>query len=31
MFTNETLMRQETWNSILATMISVREAHGWTE
>ena len=31
MFTNETLMRQETWNSILATMISVRDAHGWTE
>jgi hypothetical protein len=31
MFTNETLMKQETWNSILATMIAVREAHGWTE
>ncbi len=31
MFTNETLMQQETWNSILATMISVRDAHGWTE
>lgn len=31
MFTNETLMQQETWNSILAAMISVREAHGWTE
>ncbi|WP_202901731.1 sugar phosphate isomerase/epimerase family protein [Bryobacter aggregatus] len=31
MFTNETLMKPDTWNSILATMISVREAHGWTE
>ncbi|MFN7541354.1 MAG: sugar phosphate isomerase/epimerase family protein [Acidobacteriota bacterium] len=31
MFTNETLLKQETWNSILAAMISVREAHGWTE
>ncbi len=31
MFTNETLMKQETWNSILATMIAVREAHGWSE
>lgn len=31
MFTNETLMKQETWNSILATMIAVREAHGWNE
>lgn len=31
MFTNETLMQQETWNQILATMISVRNAHGWTE
>jgi hypothetical protein len=31
MFSNETLMRQETWNSILATMIAVREAHGWSE
>jgi sugar phosphate isomerase/epimerase len=31
MFTNETLLKQETWNSILATMIDVREAHGWNE
>jgi len=31
MFTNETLMKQDTWNSILASMIAVREAHGWTE
>ncbi len=31
MFTNETLMQQDTWNSILATMIQVREAHGWSE
>jgi sugar phosphate isomerase/epimerase len=29
MFTNETLLQQSTWNSILATMIAVREAHGW--
>jgi sugar phosphate isomerase/epimerase len=31
MFPNETMMKPETWNSILATMISVREAHGWQE
>jgi sugar phosphate isomerase/epimerase len=31
MFPNETLMKPETWNTILATMISVRDAHGWTE
>jgi sugar phosphate isomerase/epimerase len=31
MFSNDTLMQQETWNSILATMISVRDAHGWNE
>ncbi len=29
MFSNETMMRPETWNSILKTMIAVREAHGW--
>jgi sugar phosphate isomerase/epimerase len=29
MFPNETMKKPETWNSILATMISVREAHGW--
>jgi sugar phosphate isomerase/epimerase len=31
MFTNDTLLKQETWNSILATMIEVRNAHGWSE
>jgi sugar phosphate isomerase/epimerase len=31
MFPNETMMKPETWNSILATMIAVREAHGWIE
>lgn len=30
MFPNEKLNKQETWNDILATLISVREAHGWT-
>jgi sugar phosphate isomerase/epimerase len=29
MFSNETMMQPETWNSILAAMISVRQAHGW--
>jgi sugar phosphate isomerase/epimerase len=31
MFSNETMMKQQTWNSILAAMIAVRDAHGWTE
>jgi sugar phosphate isomerase/epimerase len=31
MFPNETMMKQETWNGILATMAAVREAHGWKE
>jgi sugar phosphate isomerase/epimerase len=29
MFSNETMMKPETWRSILATMIAVRSAHGW--
>ena len=29
MFPNEMLNRQETWNNILASMIQVRENHGW--
>jgi hypothetical protein len=29
MFSNETMMKPETWHSILATMIAVRNAHGW--
>ena len=31
MFTNEVMLKQETWNSILKAMITVREAHGWEE
>ncbi len=31
MFPNDVMMQQETWNNILATMIKVREAHGWVE
>jgi sugar phosphate isomerase/epimerase len=30
MFPNETMLKQQTWNDILATMIKVRDAHGWT-
>ncbi len=29
MFSNETMMQPETWRNILATMIAVRNAHGW--
>src|SRR4051794_6699722 len=29
MFPNETMMKPETWNGILATMVAVRDAHGW--
>jgi len=31
MFSNEVMFKPETWNSILKTMIDVRDAHGWTE
>lgn len=31
MFPNEVMMRPQTWNSILGTMIAVREAYGWRE
>ena len=31
MFSNEVMMRQQTWNDILATMIKVRNAHGWSD
>ena len=31
MFPNNVMMEQKTWNDILATMIKVREAHGWKE
>ena len=29
MFSNEVMMRPETWQDILRTMIAVRNAHGW--
>ena len=31
MFANEVMYKQETWNNILAKMIEVRNAHGWSE
>ncbi|HAB38756.1 MAG TPA: xylose isomerase [Rhodobacteraceae bacterium] len=31
MFPNAVLEKQQTWNDILATMIKVRDAHGWQE
>ena len=31
MFTNEQLMSAETWQSILATMLKVRQQHGWSD
>jgi sugar phosphate isomerase/epimerase len=31
MFPNAVMMQPETWNSILAVMLAVRDAHGWTE
>ncbi|WP_018623145.1 sugar phosphate isomerase/epimerase family protein [Spirosoma luteum] len=31
MFPNDVMTNQQTWNDILATMIKVREAHGWSE
>lgn len=31
MFPNEVMMKPETWTDILAAMVSVRDAHGWTE
>jgi len=31
MFPNDVLMKQQTWNDILAAMIAVRDAHGWSE
>jgi sugar phosphate isomerase/epimerase len=30
MFSNETMMLPDTWTSILAAMIKVRDAHGWS-
>lgn len=31
MFSNETMMKQQTWNDILRAMVAVRDAHGWKE
>lgn len=31
MFTNDVMMQTQTWNSVLATMLDVRRAHGWSE
>ncbi len=31
MFPNEVMMKPQTWNDILAAMIAVRNAHGWSE
>jgi hypothetical protein len=31
MFPNEVMMQADTWRDILATMIAVRNAHGWDE
>ncbi len=31
MFPNDVMAKRETWNSILATMVAVRDAHGWKE
>ena len=31
MFPNKVMLQPETWNEILASMISVRNAHGWSE
>src|SRR6202023_3033049 len=31
MFSNEVMLKQQTWNSILGSMVSVRDAHGWGE
>jgi hypothetical protein len=31
MFSNDVMMKQQTWNDILATLIKVRQKHGWHE
>ena len=31
MFPNAVMMEPQTWNDILAAMIGVRDAHGWSE
>ncbi|MUH36265.1 sugar phosphate isomerase/epimerase [Zobellia amurskyensis] len=30
MFDNDVMLKQQTWNDILATLIKVRELHGWS-
>lgn len=30
MFDNDVMMKQQTWNDILATLVKVRKAHGWS-
>jgi sugar phosphate isomerase/epimerase len=31
MFPNEVMMKQQTWNDILETLLAVQDAHGWDE
>ena len=31
MFPNDVMMKQETWNNILRSMLAVREQHGWND
>ena len=31
MFPNDVMVKPETWNSILASMLAVQDAHGWNE
>jgi hypothetical protein len=31
MFPNAVMMKPQTWNDILGTMLAVRDAHGWRE
>lgn len=31
MFSNEVMMKGQTWNEILGAMVAVRDAHGWKE
>jgi len=31
MFPNETMLDPQTWNDVVAAMLSVRDTHGWDE
>lgn len=31
MFSNEVMLKQETWNDILETLLAVQDAHGWDQ